>query len=124
MAGGTLSEPSIPLSWPTPGVARSETQSKPRVAQPLTSRGRPLAASCARRRFVDPGGVCHIEIVRDEALSCCGPPNETGILCRVTPTDLGPSFRRFIDYDLGYFNLETRVLEPLENPFGPKVLPM
>ena len=27
-------------------------------------------------------------------------------------------------YDLGYFDLETRVLEPLENPFGPKVLPM
>ena len=31
---------------------------------------------------------------------------------------------RFMDYDLGYFDLETRVLEPLENPFGPKVLPM
>jgi len=30
----------------------------------------------------------------------------------------------FMDYDLGYFVLETRVLEPLENPFGPKVLPM
>jgi hypothetical protein len=29
----------------------------------------------------------------------------------------------FMDYDLGYFDLETRVLEPLENPFGPKVLP-
>jgi hypothetical protein len=29
-----------------------------------------------------------------------------------------------LDYDLGYFDLETRVLEPLENPFGPKVLPM
>jgi len=28
------------------------------------------------------------------------------------------------EYDLGYFDLETRVLEPLENPFGPKVLPM
>jgi len=27
-------------------------------------------------------------------------------------------------YDLGYFDLETRVLEPLEKPFGPKVLPM
>jgi len=25
---------------------------------------------------------------------------------------------------LGYFDLETRVLEPQENPFGPKVLPM
>jgi len=30
----------------------------------------------------------------------------------------------FMDYDLGYFDLETRVLEPLDNPFGPKVLPM
>ena len=30
----------------------------------------------------------------------------------------------FMDYDLGYFDLETRVLEPLENPFGPKLLPM
>jgi putative transposase len=30
----------------------------------------------------------------------------------------------FMDYDLGYFDLETRVLEPLENPFGPNVLPM
>ena len=26
----------------------------------------------------------------------------------------------FMDYDLGYFDLENRVLEPLENPFGPK----
>jgi hypothetical protein len=30
----------------------------------------------------------------------------------------------FVEYDLGYFDLETRVLEPLENPFGPKLLPM
>ena len=29
-----------------------------------------------------------------------------------------------MEYDLGYFDLETKVLEPLENPFGPKVLPM
>ena len=29
-----------------------------------------------------------------------------------------------MDYDLAYFDLETRVPEPLENPFGPKVLPM
>jgi hypothetical protein len=27
----------------------------------------------------------------------------------------------FMDYDVGYFDLETRVLEPLDNPFGPKV---
>ena len=30
----------------------------------------------------------------------------------------------FMQYDLGYFDLETRVLEPLENPVRPKVLPM
>jgi len=30
----------------------------------------------------------------------------------------------FMDYNLGYFDLETRVLEPLENPFGAKVLSM
>lgn len=30
----------------------------------------------------------------------------------------------FMDYDLGYFDDETGRLEPVENPFGPKVLPM
>ncbi|RWG75507.1 MAG: integrase, partial [Mesorhizobium sp.] len=30
----------------------------------------------------------------------------------------------FMDYDLGYFDDETCRLEPLHNPFGPKVLPM
>ena len=30
----------------------------------------------------------------------------------------------FMDYDLGYFDDETYRLEPLANPFGPKVLPM
>jgi hypothetical protein len=29
-----------------------------------------------------------------------------------------------MDYDLAYFDLEIRVLEPLENPFGAKVLPV
>ena len=30
----------------------------------------------------------------------------------------------FMDYDLGYFDEETCKLEPLENPFRAKVLPM
>ena len=30
----------------------------------------------------------------------------------------------FMDYDLGYVDLEERTLQPLVNPFGPKVLPM
>jgi putative transposase len=29
-----------------------------------------------------------------------------------------------MDYDLGYFDDETCRLEPIENPFRPKVLPM
>jgi hypothetical protein len=29
-----------------------------------------------------------------------------------------------MDYDLGYFDLETRVLEPLDNPFGPRLSTM
>jgi len=30
----------------------------------------------------------------------------------------------FMDYDLGYFDDETCRVEPIANPFGPKVLPM
>jgi len=30
----------------------------------------------------------------------------------------------FMQYDLGYFEDETCPLEPIENPFGPKVLPI
>jgi hypothetical protein len=30
----------------------------------------------------------------------------------------------FMHYDLGYFDDETCRLEPIENPFGPSVLPM
>jgi hypothetical protein len=29
-----------------------------------------------------------------------------------------------MDYDLGYFDDETCRLEPIDNPFGPKLLPM
>jgi hypothetical protein len=30
----------------------------------------------------------------------------------------------FMHYDLGYIDLEEKTLQPLNNPFGPKVLPM
>jgi hypothetical protein len=28
----------------------------------------------------------------------------------------------FMDYDLGYIDLEQRTLQPLDNPFGPRVI--
>ena len=30
----------------------------------------------------------------------------------------------FIDYDLGYIDLEQRTLQPVDNPFGPRLSPM
>jgi hypothetical protein len=30
----------------------------------------------------------------------------------------------FIDYDLGYIDLEQRTLQTIDNPFGPRVSPM
>jgi hypothetical protein len=30
----------------------------------------------------------------------------------------------FMDYDPGYIDLEEKTLQPLHNPFGPKVYPM
>jgi hypothetical protein len=29
-----------------------------------------------------------------------------------------------MDYDLGYIDLEEKTLQPIDSPFGPKVLPM
>ena len=30
----------------------------------------------------------------------------------------------FMSYDLGFIDLEQRTLQPLDNPFGPRLLPM
>jgi hypothetical protein len=42
----------------------------------------------------------------------------------VKEVDNGIWLVSFMSYDLGYIDLEERTLQPLENPFGPKVLPM
>ena len=45
-------------------------------------------------------------------------------VCVEHPLTALPSYPlvTFMDYDLGYFDDETCRLEPIENPFGPKVL--
>ena len=30
----------------------------------------------------------------------------------------------FMDYDLGYIDLEQKTLQPIDNPFGPRLSPM
>jgi hypothetical protein len=47
----------------------------------------------------------------------------TNGICR-TKRDEHISLVTFMQYDLGYFDDETCRLEPIDNPFGPKVLPM
>ena len=42
----------------------------------------------------------------------------------VKEVDTGIWLVSSIDCDLGYVDLEEKTLQPLENPFGPKVLPM
>jgi transposase InsO family protein len=42
----------------------------------------------------------------------------------IKEVDTGIWLVSFMDYDLGYIDLEEKTLQPLENPFGPKVLPM
>jgi hypothetical protein len=42
----------------------------------------------------------------------------------VKEVDSGIWLVSFMDYDLGYIDLEEKTLQPLDNPFGPKVLPM
>jgi hypothetical protein len=42
----------------------------------------------------------------------------------VKEVDQGIWLVSFMDYDLGYVDLEERTLQPLGNPFGAKVLPM
>ena len=41
----------------------------------------------------------------------------------VKEVDNGIWLVSFMDYDLGYIDLEEKTLQSLENPFGPKVLP-
>jgi hypothetical protein len=41
-----------------------------------------------------------------------------------TEVDGGIWLVSVMDYDLGYIDLEEKTLQPLNNPLGPKVLPM
>jgi hypothetical protein len=48
------------------------------------------------------------------------PPQRVGI----EEVDDGIWIVSFMRYDLGYIDLEQRTLQPLDNPFGPRLLPM
>ena len=57
-----------------------------------------------------------------------GGDEKDGLRCNqnvgVTPVGERIWLVTFMRYDLGYFDEETCRLEPIENPFAPKLLPM
>ena len=42
----------------------------------------------------------------------------------IKEVDEGIWIESFMHYDLGYIDLEQKTLQPLDNPFGPRLLPM
>ena len=42
----------------------------------------------------------------------------------IKEVDDGIWLASFMTYDLGYFDLEQKTLQPLDNPFGPRLSPM
>jgi hypothetical protein len=72
----------------------------------VTSSSQPAAASaCTARKSTSPA---------------CSPGQRLGI----KEVDDGIWLVTFIDYDLGYIDLEQRTLQTIDNPFGPRVSPM
>ena len=62
---------------------------------------------------------------------CSGPggkigrlPGPAGQKLGIKEVDDGIWLVSFMQYDLGYFDLEQRTLQPLDNPFGPRLSPM
>jgi len=56
-------------------------------------------------------------------MSVLHPPNSLGDLnVRSRGDGIGVVF--FLDYDLGCIDLDQRTLQTLDNPFGPRLLPM
>jgi transposase InsO family protein len=47
-----------------------------------------------------------------------------GQMLGIKEIDEGIWLVSFMHYDLGYFDLEQKTLQPLDNPFGPRLLPM
>ena len=90
-----------------------------RVADSLYWMSRYLErAEATLRRFAEAKGVKAGVLINGSRTMLAG--QAVG----VKEVDNGIWLVSFMVYDLGYIDLEERTLQPLDNPFGPKVLPM
>ncbi len=71
------------------------------------------------RRF--PGGVAVDCRDREQAIRATRGLVENPERPAIKEVDDGIWLVSFMDYDLGYIDLEEKTLQPLNNPFGPKV---
>jgi hypothetical protein len=82
----------------------------PRLTYPFHHRDILLTAAC--------GGICmHRKKIN---ISTVLPGQNLGI----KEVDDGTWLVSFSHYDLGYFDLEQKTLQPLDNPFDPRLSPM
>ena len=102
-----------PSTWPPPRVATSPRRGSIRGSTTWSTRPTDWTAvitACGR--------ICHDR--RKINVSKVFAGQKVG----VKQTDDHLWVITFMDYDLGYFDDETCRLEPINNPFGPKPLPM
>ena len=76
------------------------------------------AAFLHQDRFRGRSG-CHEEIGRQNKLYSSCTVGSSDLIRKLLCPFRGIGNR--MDYDLGYIDLEEKTLQPLENPFGPKV---
>jgi alkanesulfonate monooxygenase SsuD/methylene tetrahydromethanopterin reductase-like flavin-dependent oxidoreductase (luciferase family) len=88
--------------------------------------------------FADRIGIDYVWLVEHHCRVAAISRRMVQRLCPVCPNRHGyPAMRRkyvmcddgiwlasFMHYDLGYFDLEQKTLQPLDNPFGPGLSPM
>jgi Type III secretion system lipoprotein chaperone (YscW) len=85
-------------------------------------------ATYEAQRVVPAGAIFEATLLdvsrADAAARVIGTSRQSGQQVGITQVGERIWLVTFMQYDLGYFDDETCRLEPIENPFGPKVLPM
>jgi hypothetical protein len=66
----------------------------------------------------------HFPRLQPAPLGYPSPQKKAGQKLGIKQVDDGIWLASFMHYDLGYFDLEQKTLQPLDNPFGTRLSPM
>jgi hypothetical protein len=88
------------------------------AARPTTSSGTVIALTIVTSSFTACGRLClHRKRINISTVLA-------GQKLGIKEVDEGIWLVSFMHYDLGYFDLEQKTLQPLDNPFGTRLSPM